>query len=62
MNRFFKILVIGLLLLTGVFSIYRYSKTLHFLDLETFMEIYQIEVTTNDIPVTGINELEYIKG
>lgn len=26
MNRFFKILVIGLLILTGVFSIYRYSN------------------------------------
>jgi len=38
------------------------TATLHFLDPETFVEIYQIEVTANDIPVTGINELEYIQG
>jgi len=38
------------------------TSTLHFLDPETFVEIYQIEVTANDIPVTGINELEYIQG
>ena len=38
------------------------SSTLHFLDPETFKEIGQIEVSANDIPVTRINELEYIQG
>lgn len=38
------------------------TATLHFLDPETFEEISQIEVSANNIPVTGINELEYIKG
>ncbi|MEA2015465.1 MAG: glutaminyl-peptide cyclotransferase [Actinomycetota bacterium] len=38
------------------------TQTLHFLDPETFKEISQIKVTANDIPVTGINELEYIQG
>ena len=38
------------------------SSTLHFLDPETFEEISRIEVSTNDIPVTKINELEYIQG
>jgi len=38
------------------------TSMLHYLDPETFEEIYQIEVTANGIPVTGINELEYIQG
>jgi len=38
------------------------TETLHFLDPETFEEIGQIEVYANDIPVTRINELEYIQG
>jgi len=38
------------------------TSTLHFLDPETFDEISQIEVYANDIPVTRINELEYIQG
>lgn len=38
------------------------TQTLHFLDPETFEEISQIEVYENDIPVTRINELEYIQG
>jgi len=38
------------------------TSTLHFLDPETFEEIGQIEVHVNDIPVTRINELEYIQG
>jgi len=38
------------------------TSTLHFLDPETFEEIDQIEVYANDIPVTRINELEYIQG
>ena len=38
------------------------TETLHFLDPETFEEISQIEVSANKIPVTRINELEFIKG
>jgi len=38
------------------------TATLHLLDPETFKEISQIEVSANDIPVTRINELEYIQG
>ena len=38
------------------------TETLHFLDPETFEEISQIEVYANNIPVTRINELEYIQG
>jgi len=38
------------------------TSTLHFLDPETFEEISQIKVSANDIPVTRINELEYIQG
>ena len=38
------------------------TSTLHFLDPETFEEISQIEVSANNIPVTRINELEYIQG
>lgn len=38
------------------------TETLHFLDPETFEEVSQIEVSVNDIPITGINELEYIQG
>lgn len=35
---------------------------MHFLDPETFEEISQIEVYEKDIPVTKINELEYVQG
>ena len=38
------------------------TSTLHFLDPETFEEISQLEVYENDIPVTQINELEYVQG
>jgi glutamine cyclotransferase len=38
------------------------TSTLHFLDPETFEEIRQIEVFENDVPVTKINELEYVQG
>jgi glutamine cyclotransferase len=38
------------------------TSTLHFLDPETFEEISQIEVYENGIPVTKINELEYVQG
>ncbi|HER23811.1 MAG TPA: glutaminyl-peptide cyclotransferase [Candidatus Atribacteria bacterium] len=38
------------------------TSTLHFLDPETFEEISRIEVCENDIPVTKINELEYVQG
>ena len=38
------------------------TSTLHFLDPETFGEISQIEVYADNIPVTRINELEYIQG
>jgi len=38
------------------------TSTLHFLDPETFEEISQIEVYENDVPVTKINELEYVQG
>jgi len=38
------------------------TATLHFLNPETFEEISQIEVFANSIPVTRINELEYIQG
>ena len=38
------------------------TSILHFLDLETFEEIGQIEVSDNDGPVTRLNELEYIQG
>lgn len=38
------------------------TSTLHFLDPETFEEIRQIEVYENDVPVTKINELEYVQG
>lgn len=38
------------------------TETLYFLGPETFEEIGQIEVSANDIPITRINELEYIQG
>jgi len=38
------------------------TSTLHFLNPDTFEEISQIEVSANNIPVTRINELEYIQG
>ena len=38
------------------------TSTLHFLDPETFEEISQLEVYENDIPLTQINELEYVQG
>ena len=38
------------------------TETLHFLDPETFKEISKIEISANNIPVTRINELEYVQG
>ena len=38
------------------------TSTIHFLDPDTFKEVGQIIVHENDTSVTGINELEYIKG
>ncbi len=38
------------------------SATLHFLDADTYGETATIEVHDNDGPVTGLNELEYIRG
>lgn len=38
------------------------TAILHFLDPDTFQEIGQIEVKDQGIPVTKLNELEYIQG
>ncbi len=38
------------------------SSILTFLDPETYEEVYNIEVWSEDGPVTGLNELEYING
>lgn len=38
------------------------SNVLHILDPESFAEKGQIWVTANGLPLTGLNELEYIKG
>jgi len=38
------------------------SSKLYFLDPETYEEVGQVEVLDNDIPVTMLNELEYIHG
>ena len=38
------------------------TSWLHFVDPETFAETGKIEVRGNGNPVTGLNELEYIKG
>lgn len=38
------------------------TSTLHFLDPDNFREIGRIEVFDNHGPVTGLNELEYIRG
>lgn len=38
------------------------TSALHFLDPETFEEVSRIEVYENDIPITKINELEYVQG
>lgn len=38
------------------------TSTLHLLDPETCEEIGQIEVWEKDAPVSGLNELEYIRG
>ncbi|MFC1994447.1 glutaminyl-peptide cyclotransferase [Chloroflexota bacterium] len=38
------------------------TSTLHFLDPETFEKISQIEVQNNNISVTMLNELEYVRG
>jgi glutamine cyclotransferase len=38
------------------------TATLHFLDPETFKEVKRIEVRDGAVPVTGLNELEYIQG
>jgi glutamine cyclotransferase len=38
------------------------SSTLYFLDTETFEKTGSIKVHDNDVPVSGLNELEYVKG
>jgi glutamine cyclotransferase len=38
------------------------TATLHFLDTDTFEEIERIEVHDNGVPVTNLNELEYVNG
>jgi len=38
------------------------SNVLHILDPESFAEMGQIWVTANGLPLTGLNELEYVKG
>jgi len=38
------------------------SNVLHILDPESFAEKGQIWVTANGLPLTGLNELEYVKG
>ncbi len=38
------------------------SSMLYFLDPETFREVGRISVRDKDSPVSGLNELEYIKG
>ena len=38
------------------------SSYLYFLDPETFEEIGRVEVTDNGIPITLLNELEYVHG
>ena len=38
------------------------TSTLYFLDPETFDETNQIEILEEGLPVTGLNELEYIQG
>lgn len=38
------------------------TSTLHFIDPETFEEIRQIQVFSNEGPVKHLNELEYVKG
>ena len=38
------------------------TSTLHFVDPETFEQTGRIEVHDNNRPVSGLNELEYVKG
>jgi glutamine cyclotransferase len=38
------------------------TSTLHFIDPETFEEVHQIQVFSNEGPVKNLNELEYVKG
>lgn len=38
------------------------TATLHFWDTDTFEEIERIEVHDNGVPVTSLNELEYVNG
>jgi glutamine cyclotransferase len=38
------------------------TSTLHILDPETFSNIAHIEVLSDDTPISGLNELEYING
>ena len=38
------------------------SSSLHFLDPETFRPVRTISVTTEGMPVTNLNELEYVNG
>jgi glutamine cyclotransferase len=38
------------------------SSTLYFLDSETYREVRRIEVNALEVPVTSLNELEYVHG
>jgi glutamine cyclotransferase len=38
------------------------TSTLHFWDPQTFEELYQVQVYDGQVPVTRLNELEYIQG
>ncbi len=38
------------------------TSTLHFLDPDTFEELGRIEVRDRGVPITHLNELEYVKG
>jgi glutamine cyclotransferase len=38
------------------------SSTLYFLDPETYREVRRIEVNALEVPVTSLNELEYVHG
>ncbi len=38
------------------------SSSLYFLDQETFLPVRTITVTTGGVPVTNLNELEYVNG
>ena len=38
------------------------SASLHFLDPETFEQVRSVEVRANGVPLTNLNELEYVRG